>query len=217
MSLLLEEAAESISESGEGVEMYCPDSDELEESECSSVPVEVVGQYTWKNEKLNRLGSDERSLLPLHEMDSGELTGEYLEYKEGDHNSFVFYSTGSGGSTFLDVEKFGKTRLARRTRFWHSDYVPSKTPSYFNRMLSEEEEPQNPVDREEFFGGILEYIEKERREQIRENRDRYEGKTAREIHEGGEDAVPCLSYHGRTKTGLHRFKVDTDREPEGDE
>ena len=70
-------------------------------------------------------------LLPLHESDSAELTGEYVEYRpSGLAPSYVYHDTEKGAQARLDPGAIGGTSVGWRLRFWTDAYEPPSPPSY---------------------------------------------------------------------------------------
>lgn len=68
-------------------------------------------------------------LIPLHEADSAELTGEYV-LVVGEPPRLVFYDFSKPGLAGIDLEAAGATYLAHRLRFWHPGIEPPAVPSY---------------------------------------------------------------------------------------
>lgn len=72
-----------------------------------------------------------RLLVPVHEPDSAELTGEYLVYHPDQLVPCVtYYDYDRDGMARVDLDRFGATYPAWRIRFWHSAYEPPSVPSY---------------------------------------------------------------------------------------
>lgn len=87
----------------------------------------------------------DRLILPLHEVDSAELTGSYVVEAERDGTrSIGFFDFSEGAPHFLPTAEFGETTLALRARFWHPDYRPPRTPSYLSEAFSFEAERGPP-------------------------------------------------------------------------
>jgi len=85
-----------------------------------AVPVEdIISRFTTHG----AFTDDGRVLIPLHEPESGDPTGEYVVYL-GDHvvPCVVYYDYAKGDLARIPLEEFGRTYPARRIRFWHPDY-----------------------------------------------------------------------------------------------
>lgn len=72
-------------------------------------------------------------MIPLHEADSPELTGEYFVSAPTGLVSTLIVSGGSDGKRRVSPTKFNESLLAHRTRFW-CDESPSNPPSYYDEL-----------------------------------------------------------------------------------
>ena len=77
--------------------------------------------------------------IPLHKMNSPELTGEYIIYKKTRFGpTYGYYDTGNDKRNRISVSDVGQTLCGWRLRFWHPDFEPDSEPSF--QTLSAEDE-----------------------------------------------------------------------------
>lgn len=77
--------------------------------------------------------------IPLHKMDSPELTGEYIIYKKTQFGTtYGYYDTDRDSRNRISVNDVGHTLCGWRLRFWHPDFEPNSEPSF--QTLSAEDE-----------------------------------------------------------------------------
>lgn len=70
-------------------------------------------------------------VVPLHEVDTAELTGEYLVYRPDQLVAcVVYYDFSTGGFARIPLDEFGSTFPAWRVRFWLPAFDPPEPPSY---------------------------------------------------------------------------------------
>lgn len=93
------------------------------------IPVEeVVGAFK-QHGAFTEDGS--KVVVPLHEQDSAELTGEFLVYRPDQLvPCMVYFEFSQGKLMRIPFDDFAATYPAWRLRFWHSDYAPDAAPSY---------------------------------------------------------------------------------------
>jgi hypothetical protein len=74
---------------------------------------------------------DQKVILPLHEPDSADLTGEFLLYYP-DHvvPCVVYHDFAKGDLARIPIEEFDTAYPAWRLRFWHPDFTPGSAPDY---------------------------------------------------------------------------------------
>src|SRR5699024_12035503 len=101
------------------------------------------------------------------------------------------------------------TRLARRLRSWHADYVPIASPSYYSSPVTSREDARNPLSStsEAFFDALADFIETERETQRQQNIDRCRTASAAQIRAEGGDAIPSLISRGHVQDATYRFEV----------
>lgn len=74
---------------------------------------------------------DQKVILPLHEPESANLTGEFLlYYPDYIVPSVVYYDFTKNDFATIAIEQFGDTYPAWRLRFWHPDYATQTRPEY---------------------------------------------------------------------------------------
>src|SRR5699024_2348410 len=112
----------------------------------TSIPVSVIGSNAAERSGLRHPDQDSWVCLPLHEPDSAEVTSEYVVFADHDLRGEVFiYGDGTDDTDHMAADSFAVTRLARRLRFWHADYVPIASPSYYSSPVTSREDARNPL------------------------------------------------------------------------
>jgi hypothetical protein len=125
-------------------------------------------------------GGDATVRIPLHEVESAELTGEYLVYHPEHVVECVgFYEYARGDLTHIRIDEFGETFPAWRLRFWHHTYAPPAQPSYLKEATDLADDAAAPgssvaglqsVDGDDLFDQLTAFVEREKeaeREQTR--------------------------------------------------
>lgn len=72
-------------------------------------------------------------MIPLHEVDSPELTGEYFISAPAGLVPTLAVGDGNGGKRRVSLTKFNGSVLAHRTRFWCGESL-SDSPSYYDTV-----------------------------------------------------------------------------------
>ncbi len=166
--------------------------------------------------------NDGRVLLPLHEADSAELTGEYVEYRPGGlAPSYVYHDTGKDAGARLDPGAIGGTTVGWRLRFWTDAYEPATPPSYTAESGDETEsavraEPIDTMDGDEraaFADELVDSVETLRERDREDTRELLADRGYRHVcrTEGGiEETI----YTGRRVTQsdgtVHVFAIPED-------
>lgn len=127
---------------------------------------------------------NDQVVIPLHELDSAELTGEYVVVISDDSSEHVaFYDFHSQKPMRVPVDTFGRCVPSLRCRYWHPEYRPSETPSYLSeyyRAVDEEErrsasvEPASSDGASSFLEEVKMFIERERDEYRSSRWEQYE-------------------------------------------
>lgn len=79
------------------------------------------------------LQADDGLRLPLHELDSAELTGEYVLYREEDRRTIIQYHKSLVDRTAYEFPSQAATSaIGWRLRFWTSAFEPPSSPSYMD-------------------------------------------------------------------------------------
>ena len=167
--------------------------------------------------------NDGTVLLPLHEADSAELTGEYVEYRpSGLAPTYVYHDTEKDGDARLDPSAIGGTTVGWRLRFWTDAFEASTPPSYTESDSGGERavraDPVETMDEAEgatFADELVDAVEtlrerdrEDTREQLAERGYRHVART-----EGG---IKETIYTGRRVTQDHGT-VDVFAIPEEDD
>lgn len=176
--------------------------------------------------KYDELVEDGRVQIPLHEIDSAELTGEYVEYVANTLiPCYTFKNESTRDRDRIPVDELSHTTLAERMRFWTADFKPSETPSY----ISTQNEPTtnmstttvvNPDEQayeaESFFESVTGSIQEQRelqREQVRESYARLPFDKFLSKFGGVDGAVPLDSPNRNNTANYFKFVIP---EAEGD-
>jgi hypothetical protein len=150
-------------------------------------------------------------LLPLHEADSAELTGEYVEYRpSGLAPSYVYHDAEKEGQARLDPGAIGGTTVGWRLRFWTDAFEPSTPPSYTTESSDETEsvvraDPVHTMDTDEqsaFADELVDSVETLREQDRQDTREMLAERGYRHVcrTEGGiEETI----YTGRRVTDDH--------------
>lgn len=125
-------------------------------------------------------------VVPLHEQDSAELTGEFLIYRPDQLvPCMVYYDFSQNKLMRIPFDDFSSTFPAWRLRFWHPDYSPETRPSYQVDGLdvtdspeaSESNEPSDPSTGVEpasdIVGSLRSFVEREREAEREDARNRF--------------------------------------------
>ncbi len=116
------------------------------------------------------LAGDEAVILPLHEPETAEVTGEYLRYTPA-AGTVEFFDYSRETIETLDVSTIGQRYPAWRLRYWHPTYSPPETPSYLEDLnvtpsslqVDTGSPPEQPsLDAEESISDVKLFIERER-------------------------------------------------------
>lgn len=218
MTLLLDHAVVDFTFSKSS--LIVPSEDTLTPTtEEQQIPVSVIGGNAAEREELHHPDRDEWVRIPLHESNSAEITQEYIIYTEHDLRGELFlYADGNGNTDQLSADEFRSTPLAHRIRYWHADYVPSSSPSYYSSPLTSHEEARNPLnaDPSEFFDSLIAFIDDERTAQRESNIKRALSASPADIRSDGGDAIPSVLSHGHVEDGVYRFEVAADADPDTD-
>lgn len=126
-------------------------------------------------------------LVPLHEQDSAELTGEFLVYRPDQLvPCMVYYEFSKEKLMRIPFEEFASTYPAWRLRFWHPEYTPDATPSYQLDALDISDEmsdttPEPATDPSEgvepaddIVASLRSFVEREREAERDDARNRFD-------------------------------------------
>ncbi|WP_455449790.1 AAA domain-containing protein [Natrinema thermotolerans] len=93
-------------------------------------------------------------LIPLHEEETAEITGEFVFYhfqdddelldEESDPHELRFVT--DAGTDLRVVSDAKSSYLAYRMRFWHSDYSPPSEPSFLPEQYHDDRPPNPPKE-----------------------------------------------------------------------
>ncbi len=216
MSILFDEAVEKFEPSK--AEFVSPDESGeslLEEADNDApIPVETIGEFALRTGKPHP-ERDDWTVVPLHEPDTAELTGEYVAYVDHDARGRIFLTRKEDGAlTDVDthpVDSFAETRLARRIRFWHSDHTPDEYPDYHTYPVDEREPPRREIDRNVLVREMKSHVEDEMLAQKEQNRKRIDEK----LSESPETYVELVSEE-RLGDDLFKFSFEIPQDDERD-
>jgi len=210
MSLLFEYAIEEFSLSS--ATLVDSQLSHLETTD-QSVPVRPVAEFAGYHDSLNH-PTNEWVCIPLHGIDSAAPTDEYIGYLDHNLRGELFYIKQNGSEETIAADEFAQTELAKRIRFWHSDYLPETFPPGYNTPINDTEPPRNPVESKTLLDGFDAYIEDERKATQQRNREHAEAVSPRSQWVQNEAAIPALHCIEETN-GEYEFRVDLPEELEG--
>lgn len=203
---------------------------DLEEfdSDASPIDVETVVDSLSGYEKLQENGG---ILLPLHEPDSAELTGEYALYKEELRRTIITYHKSLvSRDDYLFLDQASKSEIGWRLRFWTDAYDPPGVPSFMPG--GDTGVTQSPLEvvperlgadnwdhneRDEFFSHLTEFVTAEKTRARQESIERYErfDQWAFQTRDGGlHEAIPV--YLDESASPM-RWYVSAPADEEADE
>lgn len=161
-------------------------------------------------------------LLPLHETDSAELTGEYVEYRpSGLAPAYVYHDTEKGAQARLDPGAIGGTAVGWRLRFWTDAFEPSTPPSYAVEPGEETEtavraDPVHTMDDDEraaFADELVDSVETLREQDREDTREMLAERGYRHVcrTEGGiEETIYTGRRVTQTDGTVHMFTIPED-------
>lgn len=173
------------------------------------VPVRPVGAFASHHDALAHPERD-WTCIPLHGPESAVPGSAFVGYTDHDLYGAVFIVDRDGEAESITADEFGHTRLARRLRFWHSDYLPETFPPGYDPPVDDREPPRKSVETPTLFDGLAEYVAAERAATRAANTTRAEDQSARTIYQQGGDAIPVLDCLGDDVDDTYRFRVDLD-------
>lgn len=170
--------------------------------------------------QFNALHTSGELRIPLHKMESPELTGEYIIYKNTQFGpTYGYYDTGRGKRNRISVSDIGKTRCGWRLRFWHPDFEPDVEPPF--QTLSEEEEqlldtlpesispsPCSKSRADDLYDHLHEFVSQQKGEKKQTNLEDYRVLSQWEYkrsHGGVHEVVPVVSTS--SKSGAEQWYV----------
>jgi hypothetical protein len=205
MSLLFEHAVDQFSV--EEATLYAAGPADLsDDGGGDAVPVRPVAEFAGLHASL-RHPEEGWTCVPLHGRESAAPTDEFVAYTDHEVRGPTFLVEREGEYEAVAADAFGETRLARRVRFWHSDYLPETPPPGYDAPIDDREAPSNPVDADRLLDEFAQYVSDERSATRTANRDRAESTSARAIAEQGGDAIPTMTGRGASD-GEYHFRVD---------
>ena len=205
MSLLFEHAVSQFSL--DSASLTAADTGNLAAT-ADAIPVRPIAEFAGHHASLSHPDRD-WTCIPLHELDSAVPTDEYVAYTDHDVRGQIFLVEQNGEYKPIPAEEFGRTELASRIRFWHSDYLPETYPPGYDSPLDDQEHPQNPTDPEALLKEFEAYVRAERDATRDENREIARSASARTLCARGEAAIPSLASRGQDD-GTYKFRVELD-------
>ncbi|WP_135666544.1 AAA domain-containing protein [Halorhabdus rudnickae] len=164
------------------------------ESTGERIPVKPIIDFAGQRGLTHPNPDDDYVCIPLHGENRAKLTGEFLAYGDTNIHGEVIIYLEDGDREAIEIDEFAQTRLARRIRFWHSDYQPAEFPPSFDRPVNDREPPSRRIDPEEFVEDLETHVVDERDATREGNRKQAQTSTPREIFEANGDAIPALEY-----------------------
>jgi len=204
MSLLFEYAVDRFSL--DSAALFTADSELTTTGE--HVPVRPIATFACHHESLIHPDRD-WTCIPLHGRESAEPTDEFVAYTDHDVRGEIFLVERGGDYESIPADEFGATELANRIRFWHSDYLPETYPPGYDAPIDDHERSRNPVDSETLLDEFRAYVSDEQAVTREANAERARTRSARDLYEQGEAAIPALTPVG-SEEGEYQFRVDLD-------
>lgn len=174
----------------------------------TDVPVRPIGEFASHHASLTHPDRG-WTCIPLHGRESAAPTDEFVAYTDHDVRGEIFLVAQDGDYEPVPADEFGRTRLADRIRFWHSDYLPEEYPPGYDAPIDDHEAPRNPVGSEDLLEDFRAYVREERAVTREGNADRARRHSARTIADQGGSAIPSLTCLGKDD-GEYRFRLDVD-------
>ena len=173
----------------------------------AEIPVQPIGEFASHYSSLAHPKRD-WTCIPLHGIDDAEVTTEFIAHTEHSVRGRIFLLAEAGEEEYKTIaaEEFAQTRLAKRIRFWHSDYLPDSNPPGYDAPIDDHEEPRHPVD-EDLLAEFRTYVSEERSATRATNRAQASEYSAHHRYEQGEAAIPSLASLGQ-EDGLYKFSVN---------
>ncbi|WP_435360355.1 AAA domain-containing protein [Haloarchaeobius sp. DFWS5] len=205
MSLLFEHAVDAFSVGD--ASLYTLEPGDLD-STGDEIPVRPVAAFASHYDSL-RDDESGGTCVPLHDPDDATPTTQFVRFTQHKLRGPIFVVGSEDGYETIAADEFGTTRLAKRLRFWHSDYLPETVPEGYDAPIDDTEHPRNPVDSDRLFDEFTTYVENERAATRETNRERIRSRSPREMYEQGKAAIPSLSARG-VEDGAYQFRVELD-------
>lgn len=143
------------------------------------------------------LGTGDLVMLPVHETDRPELTGEYIAYRKDEYGEALhYYDTEGDLNEFIEFEEAARSGLAYRLRFWdrrfdlpddvESDLIDDRPP-----YRSEPITAQQALDDEEYTDYVNDTLQFVRTELLRTHEEELETVVSRgvEVENSGEGKI----------------------------
>lgn len=145
-------------------------------------------------------------VVPLHEAETPELTGEFIEFHpDRKQPGVVFYDFSRDDFSKIPIDTFSQTYPAWRIRYWHPEYSANTTPSFLyesaetSDSLAPVDEPevinQKPDRGEPLFRELRSFIEEEREAERNEHRDQFD-RLSIDVYRQHADGIPYLTAGG---------------------
>jgi len=152
--------------------------------------------------------------MPLHKIDSPELTGEYIIYKKTQFGpTYGYYDTGHDKRNRISVGDVGQTLCGWRLRFWHPDFEPDSEPS-FQTLSPEDEQLMEKLPEsispslwsesraDDVYDHLYEFVSHQKSEKKRTNQEDYRVLTQWEYKRsrgGVHEVVPVVSTSSKSE------------------
>ncbi|AEN07850.1 AAA ATPase (plasmid) [halophilic archaeon DL31] len=163
--------------------------------------------------------------IPLHEPNSAELTGEYIEFKDTKFGEYFIYEDPSRGRSRLSVSSFSNTAIASQVRYWTNDYQPQSTPSYAtsadttaehqNKLEANAISSKSDSESKRWFSELTNFVNSLESDTREENRASYLNSSFRS-HARNHGGIQQLLPMGTTSTSTHervyKFVVPAEEE-----
>jgi len=204
MSLLFEHAIDQFQL--EHASLVSAETADLTPTE-TEIPAQPIGDFASLYTSLEHPDRD-WTCIPLHDDDGAAVTDEFVAYTDHTVRGRIFLLAQSGEEEYetIAADEFAQTQLAKRIRFWHSDYLPDSDPPGYDAPIDDREQPRHPVSTD-LLAEFRAYVDEERAATRSANRAQASEYSARHRYEQGEAAIPSLASLGQ-EDGMYKFSVN---------
>lgn len=159
------------------------------------------------------LGAGDVVMLPVHEVDHPDLTGEYIAYREDEYGEALYYYNTDGDlDEFIEFEEAARSGLAYRLRFWDGRY---DLPDDIELDLIDDRPPyraepitaQQPLDDDEYTDFVNDTLQFVRTELLRSHEEELDTVVSRGVTVENSGEGKIQSAQPRVQSGQIRCAV----------
>jgi len=153
------------------------------------------------------LGTGDVVMLPVHEIDRPNLTGEYIAYRKDDYGEALhYYDTDSDLNEFIELNEATRSGLAYRLRFWDcrfdlpnnaiTDLIDNRPPYRPEPITA-----QQPLDDEDYTDYVNDTLRFVRTELLRTHEEELEKVVSRGVEVENSGGGKIQSARSRVLDG----------------